>query len=265
MERGFDKTVIACIDHHADENKVPPENKIIEKTGSCASLLAEYFRSALEQAANEESTKHVAQLALAPILVDTANLKATDRTTSKDIESAEFLETLAGDGYSRDAFFDELNENKENLSALNLRDIFRKDYKQWSEPGGLLGTSAVVRGLNYLLEEKAGGDPAVFADEFHSWATEKGLDVAAIMTTLHDDGVFRRELLVWALNEGGVKAAEEFVRDNEAELQLESWGEGKLDGTNGVWRRAWRQGNILHSRKRVAPMLRESLQGQARL
>ncbi|KAH6685920.1 exopolyphosphatase [Plectosphaerella plurivora] len=268
-ERGFDKSVIGCIDHHTDENKVPlqtgDEPRIIEKTGSCASLLTEYFRPTWENTVKDESDAHIARLALAPILADTANLKAADRTTPKDVEAVEFLGTLAGEGFSPDALFNELNENKENLSALSLRDIFRKDYKQWREPSGLLGTSASVRGLDFLLNEKAGGDPAVLADEFQSWATEKGLDVAAIMTSVHDEEGFRRELLVWALNENGIKAAEEFLRDNESELQLEPWGEGQLDGKGGTWRRAWRQGNVLHSRKRVAPMLRESLQGQARL
>lgn len=271
LERGFDSSVVGCVDHHVDEGKVPldtgAEPRVIEKTGSCSSLVARYCREAWEGAARTETDAHVARLALAPVLIDTGNLEAEDRTTRTDVQAAEFLETfLRGSGYARDAYFEEINEKKEDLAGMGLRDIFRKDYKQWQEPGGLLGTSSVPRGLGYLLEDKAEGKPGFLVEEFQKWAVEKKLDVASIMTTLHEDGQFKRELLVWALHEGTVKAVEEFERVNKEELQLEPWGEGKLDKVgDGQWRRAWRQGNIVHSRKRIAPMLRDALQSQSRL
>lgn len=282
--RGFSDHVVGCIDHHADEGRVPPtdgtgEPRVIEKCGSCSSLVARFCRPAWEEAlrkgngthsqTQEESDAHVARLALAPILVDTAGLKAADRTTETDVRAVEFLEGLLKNdaGYARDAYLQELMRTKEDLSALGFRDIFRKDYKQWGEGGMALGISSVAQGFDYLLGEKAGGgDPEVFMGAFREWAEEKKLDVAVIMTTAHPGGEFRRELLVWAFNEVAAAVAEHFVKTCGGELGLETWGDGRLDRVEGgMWRRVWLQRNVAHSRKRVGPMLREAMNGISRL
>ncbi|ROT42234.1 exopolyphosphatase [Sodiomyces alkalinus F11] len=279
-KRGFSDHVVGCIDHHADEGRVPPtdgtdEPRVIEKCGSCASLIAGFCRPAWEEALRsrggqiEEPDAHIARLALAPILVDTAGLKAGDRTTDADVQAVEFLEGLLQDdpSYARDTYVDELMRTKEDLSGLGFRDIFRKDYKQWEERGAVLGISSVVKGLDYLLGDKAGGDAEVFLEAFRKWAEEeKKLDVAVIMTTARPGGEFQRELLVWAFNEAAVAVAEGFVDTFGAELGLETWREGGLDLVEGgVWRKAWKQRNVKHSRKKVGPMLREAMNGNSRL
>ncbi|KAL2760268.1 hypothetical protein ACRALDRAFT_2093897 [Sodiomyces alcalophilus JCM 7366] len=278
--RGFSDHVVGCVDHHADEGRVPStdgtgEPRIIEKCGSCASLIASFCRPAWEEALRssgsrgEESDAHLARLALAPILVDTAGLKAEDRTTDTDVRAVEFLEGLLRDdaSYAREAYLEELTRAKEDLSALGVRDIFRKDYKQWDEGGMALGMSSVVQGFDYLLGEKAGGGgPEVVLGTFRAWAEERKLDVGVIMTTAHPGGEFRRELLVWAFNEAAVAVAEDFVKTCGEELGLETWGDGRLDLVEeGMWRRVWLQRNVAYSRKKVGPMLREAMNGSSRL
>ncbi|KAI0844510.1 DHH phosphoesterase [Daldinia vernicosa] len=280
----YGSRVVGCIDHHDDEAKVPDdaEPRVIEKCGSCMSLVVEQCSEAWEALAkrdggsNKEAAEinaQLAYLALAPILIDTTNLGNKDKTTAHDecaVATAEahlragFESSGSGDGggYDRDAFFAEVTALKEDVSYMSFRDIFRKDYKEWDEGTLKLGTSSVPQAFAFLAR-KAGGEEA-FARELEKWCEEKGIDVMAVLTTAKDDGEFRRELLVWA--RGGatvVNAAKAFAeRDGKDKLGLGTWGGGKLDlEEKGNWRRCWTQARVEHSRKQIAPMLREALKG----
>ncbi|KAF3345557.1 Vacuolar membrane protein [Verticillium dahliae VDG2] len=223
------------------------------------------------RSAQEAADAGAAWLGLAAVLVDTAGLKAADKTTPRDVRAVEFLERLVvGTGqeqaYGRDAYLGELSRVKEDLSGMALRDVWRKDYKQWYEGGRVLGVSAVPQGLRYLIDESANGDQDGLLKALNDWVDERGLDVGVVMTTLHPGGDFQRELLVWAFSEGAAQAVEAFVKTNERELGLETYDDGRLDDvSNGWWRRAWKQRNVAHSRKRVGPMLREALKESPKL
>jgi len=89
---------------------------------------------------------------------------------------------------------------------------------------------------------------------------ERGLSICSIMTTSHPDGVFKRELFVWGLDEKGTAAAEKFAEDAEERLGLVQWKDSSLDlEAESGWRRGWWQQKVEHSRKQVAPLLRASL------
>ncbi|KAK2054407.1 exopolyphosphatase [Colletotrichum caudatum] len=283
--------VVGCVDHHADEGAVPrdtgpDEPRVVETCGSCSSLVVEYCRPAWEKALakagddDDDVDAHLAQLSLAAILIDTTNLKSKDKTTDKDVAAVSFLERLAPPPYSRDALFGEISAVKEDISSLSFRNVFRKDYKQWEDRGGggdggagrsqLMGTSAVVQNLGYLVD-KAGGDEQALLREFASWAAEKRLDIGVVMTTAHPGGRLEREVLVWAFNEAAVASCKAFHDRFAGELGLAPWRGGRLDGAGrdggggGWWRAAWTQANVAASRKQVAPMLREAIRGGARL
>ncbi|WDK17119.1 exopolyphosphatase [Colletotrichum graminicola] len=280
----FAGRVVGCVDHHADEGAVPrdtgDEPRVVETCGSCSSLVVEHCRPAWEEALADADARddadvdaHLAQLSLAAILIDTTNLKSKDKTTDKDVAAVSFLERLAPAPYSRDALFDEISAVKEDISSLSFRDVFRKDYKQWedqSADGGggrqLMGTSAVVQNLGYLVD-KAGGDEQAMLREFRRWAEEKALDIGVIMTTAHPGGKLEREVLVWAFNEPAVASCKAFYERCKGELGLAPWRGGRLDdeAREGEWRAAWTQANVAASRKQVAPMLREAIRGGARL
>jgi exopolyphosphatase len=93
------------------------------------------------------------------------------------------------------------------------------------------------------------------------FATERELDLYSMMTTsTSSEGHFQRELLVWAFNESAISAAKRFANDSRDELGLEDWRDNALGQTeDGTWRRVWWQRHVQHSRKRVAPLLREAL------
>ncbi|KAL2875919.1 Exopolyphosphatase [Colletotrichum sp. CLE4] len=280
LAKKYSSSVVGCVDHHADDHKVPQdtgaEPRVVEKCGSCASLVVEYCRSAWEDLAKSENgdsdvDEHLARLSLAAILIDTTNLKSKDKTTDKDTSAVSFLEKFTS---GRDAFFDEISAVKEDISSLGFRDVFRKDYKQWEDLGEgfeassrhqVMGVSAIVQNLDYLLK-KAGGDDNVLLGEFRNWAEEKKMDVGVIMTTSHPGGKFQRELLLWAFNENAVDYCKKFYQAYKDDLGLESWGEGRLDQVSeGEWRMAWHQKSLSNSRKQVAPMLRQTIKGGTKL
>jgi exopolyphosphatase len=265
--------VVGCIDHHEDERQVPwdcgSEPRIVEEAGSCSSLVLEYCKPSwieLGKTQIDEAKQwnaELARLAIAPVLADTANLMYESKTTTWDKKAVRYLEAwiLAGEGgeeYSNNAYFNEIAEAKENIGGLSLRDIWRKDYKQWEERNANLGVSAVAQDMAFLIE-KAGSKEKLL-ETVKKWGNERGLSLVAIMTTSHPGGVFKRELLLWGLDSKGAEAAKRFSADAEKKLQLEKWGDGELDiEGKSEWRRCWRQNKVESSRKQVAPLLRTSL------
>ncbi|KAK3323801.1 hypothetical protein B0T19DRAFT_426967 [Cercophora scortea] len=285
-------TVIGCVDHHDDEGKVPHDNtngepRIIEKSGSCMSLVVDHCKEAWEKLSADHATEEninqqhdaeLARLALGPILMDTRNLTSKDKTTDWDVQAAAFAEgklANADKGYDRTAFFDEITRLKEGISGMSYRDLFRKDYKQWTDTdsndsdGGrlTLGVSAIVQGFDYLLSET--GDTTQLVAELKKWAREQRLDIAAVMTVSRPEDVFTRELLVWAFGERAVRVAKRFASENGERLGLESWAGGALDQVDdddeGEWRVCWTQRRVENSRKQVAPLLREAMKGSSKL
>lgn len=108
--------VHGVIDHHEEENAVPedtaPEPRVVEKIGSCSSLVIRTFKSTWDTVAStslssgaahaqsSDSTiddsvvtqgwdAQIAKLALGSILEDTSNLKSESKTTSVDREAVE--------------------------------------------------------------------------------------------------------------------------------------------------------------------------------
>ena len=273
----FSERVVGCVDHHTDEGHVPSdcgaEPRVIETCGSCVSLIAENCRSAWDDLAAEgasssdarDADRGMALLALSAIFSDTVYLTAKDKTTPKDVSAVDYLEAkLRGTEYDRKAFCDKIVAVRLDISALSLRDIFRKDYKEWTEGGLRLGTSSVVQNFDYLLDKAGSAD--VFMDELGAWAAEKELDLLAVMTLSVAGGGYERELLLWAGNEKAVNIAKKFVDEGAEELGLAELGlaefkKGVLDAEGeNQWRRAWKQRNLKASRKQIAPLIRTAMQ-----
>jgi exopolyphosphatase len=271
----FAKHVTGVIDHHDDEGAVPPgvDPRKIEPCGSCMSLVIDNSKGLWESLALDAAEQaRLARLGLAPVLIDTTNLTNKDKVTPTDEKAARFLEARArgaDDGYDRARYYEEIQAVKEDLSPLNLRDILRKDYKEWhgqTDAGARLklGISSVARSLAWLVRDKADAKEARFAEVLAAWADERELDLVAVMAMTTVDGNRQRDLVVWARSDGGQRAFRAFLGGDggAASLRLETWCGGALD--EGEARRAWRQGNLAASRKQVAPMLRDALDKAAR-
>lgn len=223
----YSSRVHGVIDHHDDEGSVPqvsdPEPRVIEKCGSCTSLVIRTLRSswdaislgrspsspsspAQSQAKNSsnETSKAInlwdaqlAKTALASILIDTANLTAEGKVETADIEAVQYLEfkilssTMDDTAaiWDRREFYDDLHTAKQNIDSLTLNDILRKDYKQWpskSSPSTILGISSVVKPLSFLAAKAAQESPQAenaFDHTIQTFMQSRHLSLFAIMTT----------------------------------------------------------------------------------
>ncbi|KAI9802381.1 MAG: Exopolyphosphatase [Piccolia ochrophora] len=300
LGQSYGSRVRGVVDHHDDENLVPAdtgaEPRIITPSGSCSSLVTAQCREAwdsISNAAIEEGTldasgrddpaaigktwdAQLAKLTLAAILIDTTNLTSKSKVTPPDQDAVEYLEgkILASPEeaakYDRKAFFNEMQAAKQSLDSLRLKDILRKDYKEWLEHSKRMGVSSVVKPLGYLMDKAAHEQPGAannkgiaLLDAVRDHARNHDLSICVIMTSFKSEqGKHRRELFIWAFDADGVAQMKRFTNDAQADLQLRSWDEGTLDVTDGSseWRRVWRQNFAQASRKQVAPRLRQAMQ-----
>lgn len=188
--KSFSKRVVGCIDHHEDENAVGQnldsgEPRIIEKSGSCTSLVTNYCRDAWNQlsgmgmssgaahsqrdAAGVEDEAvlrawdaQVAKIALASVLIDTRSLEDENKVTEHDKKAVDYLEAKIAlhaksvATYDRKKFFESIDAAKSDIDGLNVKDILRKDFKRWTdgEHGSLtLGIASVVKPLQFLISK----------------------------------------------------------------------------------------------------------------
>ncbi|KAK2763040.1 Exopolyphosphatase [Arachnomyces sp. PD_36] len=284
-------TVVGCVDHHVDESYVPPpshlsgfETRVIQTgVGSCASLVVrdlrsrglwndgpapradlDFFESGGSNASPEEEVaaiyeSQVAKLALAAILIDTANMTAEDKVSEVDYAAVGFLEDKIqrgikaeracgrSDGWDRDQFYEEiLHAKRTSLENLTVQEALGRDFKEWTETtvSGTstedvkLGICSVVSPLSWLISkskdsnneniEKNDGisGKEVFFNELKQFASTKDLHVVAVMTAFQSsnpDKSFQRELLVWALNEKPIESLRRFESDATTKLGLGPW------------------------------------------
>ncbi|KAI9880908.1 MAG: Exopolyphosphatase [Pleopsidium flavum] len=281
------------IDHHDEEHAVrqhtDPEPRIIEQSGSCTSLVVRYCRDTWDQlsssslstgAAHAQSDSlvddsavrwvwdaQIAKLALASILIDTANLTAKGKVEHVDIQAVDYLETKIdlsprdAVSYNRQNYYDEINTAKKDIDTLDLGDILRKDYKEWNEAGKKLGISSVVKPIDWLLRKT--GDQKSFLHTAQNFSEKRGLSICAIMTaSTNQNGHFQRELFLWALDASSIPAAQKFAETANTELGLEEqMALGIQERSADMWRRLWVQKEVGKSRKQVAPLLRDSMKG----
>jgi exopolyphosphatase len=280
--------VTGCIDHHVDESFVPSgASPRIIKTGigSCASLVVQHLHdSRLWPIPDDEFiTEELARLALAPILIDTANLTAEGKVSDTDRDAVEFLESFIPSNvtsnssfgeqeWNRQSFYDEIATTKANsLNLLTFPEIFGRDYKEWTEStkeGEKLdiGVSSIVKPITWLLQKAESVEE--FLNQVHSFAhgSEHDLALFGIMTTsTSESGDFQRELFVIASGATASKALKEFEAKATKELDLKPWKRSsellgsmraRMSGSNGA-SCIWLQGDVTKSRKQVAPFLRD--------
>ena len=273
---------------------------MIEKAGSCTSLVVRYCRSSWDTISSSSLSigaahgqgdggindsaytqgwdARVAKLAMASILVDTSNLRAADKVEQADREAVEYLEakiTMSPKdvkSWDRKRYFKEVQAAKKDVGDFTLAELLTKDYKQWNEKGKQLGVSSVVRDLEFLAakvdEKDPNGKDAVFTEELENFMKERELAILAIMTkSKSKTGEFQRQLLLQARSdshEAAIACAEsagkEFILED---LSLDDVKMQTQSSPGMIWRNAWRQRDLSASRKQVAPLLRRAMQQQS--
>jgi exopolyphosphatase len=263
--------VVATIDHHNDENKVPrdtgDEPRIIEKAGSCTSLVVGYLRRQWDSlGCNAANENQVSRLAMATISIDTNNLQDKSKTTRHDVEAMQYLEDKAKH-VDRTDLFHEISTAKQDIGSLPLDGILRKDYKEWQENGMKLGIASVVKPLEFLLSKATSQNhderTCSFVEAIVRFARDRNLSMFSIMTTsTSKEGKFQRELLVCALDDEAARAATRFEDQAGPELKLKRWNDFTSDVDHDPdvkWIKVWFQEAVQQSRKQVAPLLRNAM------
>ncbi|KAL8827541.1 MAG: hypothetical protein Q9191_003119 [Dirinaria sp. TL-2023a] len=299
--------VHGVIDHHAEENAVmegtDPEPRTLEKAGSCTSLVVRQFGSlwdTISSSSRASSAGHaqssdctidgsaisqkwdaqIAKFAMASILEDTANLSSESKTETVDRDMIAYLVTKIQKSpqdsrtWDRDQFYSEITTAKQDIDSLRLSDIWRKDYKDWTENETKLGMSTVVKRLSFMVDkarQESGGDGGnkdyAFDTQVQQHMSNSSIDIFAVMTVFTNEaGEFQRELFLQAKGPS-VDAADRF-----AEMAVGELGLVKIDidgiprdvaqgtGADQMWRRVWWQKELGKSRKVVGPLIRKAMQ-----
>ena len=290
----YSSNVQGVIDHHEEENAVPkstdPEPRVVEKCGSCTSLVVRQCKPAWDsissssfstgaalgqgEAVADDSAviqgwdAQVAKMALASILVDTANLTAPGKVEQVDRESVDYLEAKIhispkdARTWDRDRYYKEIDEAERNISGFTLTEILIKDYKGWTESGARLGISSVVKSLDFLVQKACEDNKSSLENQLQHFMDAQGLAIFAIMTTsTSSEGEFKRELLVQA-HSSASSSAISFAEQGASEFQLVDLsikGISTQENPGQPWRRIWLQKDVSKSRKQVAPLLRKSM------
>ncbi|BCR89502.1 putative exopolyphosphatase [Aspergillus chevalieri] len=293
--------VVGCIDHHVDEDFLPsvgslPSGQplVVEQSGSCTSLVVNTLRKTglwHESDKGDTGEAQVAQLALASILIDTANLTSKDKVTNHDTDAFAFLslkihnETNTAHTVTT-PYYEQIHKTKQNsLDFLAVDEILIRDYKQWEEKSRgesvRLGFCSTVRSLPWIIRKAS--DSQRLLDSLRALCDKEGLDIVVVMTAFTSparDNQFCRELLVYAAegdkkNEVVKETLNSFVSTANSQLGLTDWfplEDGVSDALSQdikstlnqdeSWRRVWVQTNLSMSRKQVAPLLREAVATQ---
>ncbi|KAG7844759.1 hypothetical protein KL941_003499 [Ogataea angusta] len=123
--------VVGIIDHHEDEKLFTDASpRIIQKSGSCISLVLNHFKEQVGQI-----DPKLVRLFLSPLVIDTSGLKHRVEQVDKDALEL-LLPKLQADQAFLQAWTDELHTAKQNVEGLSLRDLLRKDYKEYRTKAG---------------------------------------------------------------------------------------------------------------------------------
>lgn len=249
------------IDHHLDTeiflNGVNP--RIIETCGSCSSLVINEALKDSTQLSDKEK-----DFFLSAIVLDTSGLK--QRVEKFDLQAVETLFAKNGNGLTHNneeylaKMTSVLKHEKENVDGLTVKDLLRKDYKEYDITGSVkIGISSTVVSAVDLVSNSGNCDDSscYLSAELDSWRCERGLAALFVMTAHIDavSGKFQRELLCLWGEHGGIPASIEEVLVQE--LQLSQWKNSVHDGADGAGScvKIWEQGNTSANRKKVAPLL----------
>lgn len=246
-------SVTHILDHHADENAHQNiTTRLITPAGSCSSLITTFYATSWKfDGSDLEST--LARIGLAALASDTDGL--TNRVEQVDRDAKRIYDRVLAAGRQRidfTALERTLREKKNDVAGLSVRDLLRRDYKEWSCRPGTVGIASLPLSLGEVVAAKRN---KAWIEGMTEYAKEKNLAVLGVMTGFENgDGQFKRELVLWGFSEAGKKFVEGFDQSAEGKkLGLETWC-GPLQV---VGFKVWDQKVIQASRKQVGPLVRE--------
>jgi exopolyphosphatase len=150
----------------------------------------------------------------------------------------------------------QLASTKSSVGNLSMKDLLRRDYKQYLIAGLRVGLSTVPAGLKPLVKR----DTNKFWNDVDGWMEDQRLDVLGVLTTYRSAkrGKHRRQLLFVVRPEHAQVEDKLFQGiSSNGELQCE---ERRIAGLGSHRARCWRQNNVKATRKVVAPLVKHLLE-----
>lgn len=200
--------------------------------------------------------------------------------------------------WDRQSFYDEIMRAKSNsVEHLTMDEILGRDYKEWTESSPRsgqqvkIGICNVVRPISWILTKanedssskeikgRMGPYDALF-DDLASFSLARELDIVVLMTVFTGpppDNEFSRELLVWDFKDGHKSGLDHFESVAIDELALVPWKPEQQTGASSYlssatlsisdisrpgYKGIWHQNGVTKSRKQIAPLLRNILNGK---
>lgn len=249
--------VVGIIDHHKDQKlylEVQP--RIIQTTGSCSSLVFNYWCDALIKA-GPNPVKEVAMLSMGAALLDTSNFKY--KVELPDLNALKRYESILS-SVKREEYYIQLKNDKDDLEGMQIKDIFKKDYKEFTFEQGSekikVGIASVGKQLDWLIKQC--GNLENYNSQCIEAQKEREVDIFVVMTAWQDvDDSFRREILVVSPAKNRSKR---IIDKISPELKLECPDQLRATNVdyNTYYFDAFKQLNVLASRKQVVPLLSDA-------
>jgi exopolyphosphatase len=284
--------LIGCIDHHVDEHVIPEDASpriVTTGIGSCTTLVVSHLRQSgtwpkVLDPSQSAAVAEVCHLALAPILVDTKNLKASgekcsdlDRAIVAVLQNEMSGTAMMGvkSSWNRDDFYEPVVAAKAaSLDLLTAQEMFERDYKSWTEGAIEIGISGLVRPVSWLVEHFDGG-AAELAAEIGRFATQMqeeqtsdgvGFEVFVMLTPGPKGASKGKEVVMVTFSERAAKVIQVF-EEKAGELKLEDWDDRSREAFKAAFDKQCGQGrykvwwmtNREKTRKQGAPIVREAV------
>lgn len=240
-------SVDSIIDHHADENVFEDaQPRIITPSGSCSSLVFNYWYPKVEKIEPE-----IIDLLLAPLLIDTSNM--TSKVENSDIQAFDKYRNLTGHA-DVDVFFRTIKTAKKDLNGFKVNEILRKDYKQFTFSGKVIGFSSIGKSADWIFKNYTNEEIIQGLDNVAEFFK---LDLLIITPSYTDKaGNYRREFLMYH-KEG----FEELVSKckglelNDDVYNIDNFKDKLVE----VGLKIKNQGNLAASRKQIVPEVQKAL------
>nr|XP_044994752.1 exopolyphosphatase PRUNE1 [Jaculus jaculus] len=246
-DAALEEAVVEVLDHRPIEQKCcPPCHVSVELVGSCATLVTERIL----QGAPEILDRQTAALLHGTIILDCVNMDPKiGKATPKDNKYVEKLEALFPNLPKRSDIFDSLQKAKFDVSGLTTEQMLRKDQKTIYRQGTKVAVSAIYMDLEaFLQRSNLLADLSTFC-QTHSY---DALVAMTIFFNTHNEPV--RQLAVFcphvALRKTICGALE---HSHSPPLKLSPVASSIPN------LQAYLQGNTQVSRKKLLPVLQESL------
>lgn len=253
--RELNLRIVGIVDHHEDEGiATDAEPRIIQRAGSCSSLVFNYWYDLLESPRSLDGS--VIKFLLAPLVIDTSNL--TSKVEDIDIKAFKIYGNYLND-FDTGAFYKDVKEAKDDIEGLSLPEIFLKDYKDFEFEVGSsdivkkVGVTSIVKSFKWLEERFS-----TVNGSSKSFIQNEDLDIFVLMTGYMDEeNRFNRQLGVIGSTEGDELLISLVLEKLKEQLDLKPLPQFSKEAPK---LQVFQQNNLAASRKQVVPAFKYALE-----